>query len=68
MTGVICVINVGMDAKKLLGVVVLVFLGFWMFHDPNGLASTAKDASSHGWHLATQGFNGVINFVGALKS
>lgn len=56
-----------MDAKKLLGVVIVVFLGFWMFTDPNGLAVTAKDAGSHGWDLATQGFTGVIHFVGALN-
>ena len=48
-----------MDTKKLFGVVIVVFLGFWMFTDPNGLATTAKDAGSHGWHLATEAFTGV---------
>ncbi|GAB2984434.1 hypothetical protein [Nocardioides montaniterrae] len=57
-----------MDAKKLIGVVIVVFLGFWMFTDPNGLAVTAKDAGTKGWDLATQLFTGVISFVGALKS
>ncbi|GAB4005873.1 hypothetical protein [Nocardioides ultimimeridianus] len=56
-----------MDAKKLIGVVVVVFLGFWMFTDPSGLAVTAKEAGSNGWHLATQGFTGVIDFVGAFS-
>lgn len=55
-----------MDAKKLIGVVVIVFLGFWMFTDPTGLASTSKTVGSEGWHLATQLFTGVIDFVGAL--
>jgi len=56
-----------MDAKKLLGVAIVVFLGFWMFTDPHGLAVTAKDAGSGGWHLATEAFSGIINFVGDLK-
>ncbi|GAB3862231.1 hypothetical protein GCM10028801_27420 [Nocardioides maradonensis] len=56
-----------MDAKKLIGVVIVVFLGFWMFTDPNGLAVTAKEAGSHGWHLATQAFTGIIDFVGAFS-
>jgi hypothetical protein len=55
-----------MDAKKLIGVVAIVFLGFWMFTDPNGLASTSKTVSSEGWELTTQLFSGVIDFVGAL--
>ncbi|MCL2543149.1 MAG: hypothetical protein FWE71_11925 [Nocardioidaceae bacterium] len=56
-----------MDGKKLLGVVIVVFLGFWMFTDPSGLATTAKGAGSNGWHLTTQAFTGIINFVGDMK-
>ena len=55
-----------MDAKKLIGVVVIVFLGFWMFTDPSGLASTSKTMASGGWDLTTQAFRGVIDFVGAM--
>ncbi len=55
-----------MDAKKLIGVVVVVFLGFWMFTDPAGLASTAKSAGGGGWDLATDFFTGVIDFLDAL--
>ena len=55
-----------MDAKKLAGVVVIVFLGFWMFTDPNGLAATAKTVGGEGWSLTTQLFTGVIDFVGAM--
>ncbi|UUW89243.1 MULTISPECIES: hypothetical protein [Pimelobacter] len=55
-----------MDAKKLIGVVVIVFLGFWMFTDPSGLATTSKEAAGGGWDLATQAFKGVIDFVGAM--
>ncbi|GAA3805905.1 hypothetical protein [Nocardioides panacisoli] len=55
-----------MDTKKLFGLVVVVFLGFWMFTDPNGLAATAKTAGGNGWDLATQAFTGLIDFIGAL--
>ncbi|HWI44445.1 MAG TPA: hypothetical protein VNS81_12560 [Nocardioides sp.] len=56
-----------MDTKKLLGVVVIAFLGFWMFTDPNGLAATSKTAATQGWSLTTQLFTGVIDFVGAMN-
>ena len=50
----------------LIALVVIVFLGFWMFTDPAGLADTSKSAASSGWDLTTQAFNGVIDFVGAM--
>jgi hypothetical protein len=55
-----------MDAKKLIAVVVVVFLGFWMLQDPNGLAETAKDAGGETWSVTEKLFTGVIDFVGAL--
>ncbi|GAA4802390.1 hypothetical protein ACFQ0K_12890 [Nocardioides caeni] len=55
-----------MDAKKLIAVLAVVFLGFWMFTDPDGLAETAKSAGSEGWALTSQAFAGIIDFVGAL--
>lgn len=55
-----------MDAKKLIGVVVIVFLGFWMFTDPNGLAESAKSAGAEAWSLTEQAFAGIIDFLGAL--
>ena len=55
-----------MDAKKLLLLVVLVFLGFWMFTDPSGLADAAKSAGSEGWSLVSDGFRGLIRFIGEL--
>lgn len=53
-------------AKKLVGVVLVVFVGFWMFTDPDGLAETAKSAGSSGWDLTTEAFGGVIDFVGEM--
>ena len=55
-----------MDAKKMIAVLAVVFLGFWMFTDPAGLADTAKSAGSEGWALTTKAFTGIIDFVGAL--
>ncbi|UAL28402.1 hypothetical protein K8W59_10975 [Nocardioides rotundus] len=55
-----------MNAKKLLLVVVVVFLGFWMFTDPSGLADVARNGAGEGWALATDGFRGLIRFLGEL--
>ena len=55
-----------MNAKKALLAVVVVFLGFWMFTDPHGLAVATKDAGGQVWSLSTQLFTAVINFVHAL--
>ena len=55
-----------MDAKKVLLVLVVVFVGFWMFQDPSGLAETAKTGAVAGWGLLTQVFGAIIDFVGAL--
>jgi len=55
-----------MDVKKLVLVLAVVFLGFWMFTDPSGLADVTKSGASNGWALATDGFRGVIRFLGEL--
>lgn len=55
-----------MNAKKLLLGVVVVFLGFWMFTDPNGLAEAARSGGAQIWDLAVQLFQAIIEFLGAL--
>lgn len=55
-----------MKAKKLMLVVVVVFLGFWMFTDPNGLAEAFRNGGAKVWDLATQLFSALIRFFGAL--
>jgi hypothetical protein len=55
-----------MSAKKALLAVVVVFLGFWMFTDPGGLASAAEAAGTQTWDLAQELFQAVIKFFGAL--
>ena len=55
-----------MNAKKAVIVLVVVFLGFWMFTDPNGLAEAATAGADQTWSLAQQLFTAIIDFVGAL--
>lgn len=55
-----------MDAKKLLLALVLVFLGWWMFTDPRGLAEAATTGAGTLWVLTTQLFRAVIHFVDVL--
>jgi hypothetical protein len=55
-----------MDAKKLIALVVIVFVGFWMFTDPAGLAETTKEAAGWIWELTTEVFVNIIDFVAAM--
>lgn len=55
-----------MNGKKALLAVAVVFLGFWMFTDPGGLADAARAGGGGAWQLAEQLFRAVIRFVGAL--
>jgi len=52
--------------KRVVTIVVVVFLGFWMFTDPSGLADMAKEGGSAAWVLATDLFTGVIDFIKQL--
>ena len=52
--------------KKLLILAAVVFLGFWMFTDPTGLADIAKDGSAKGWDLTSQLFTATIDFIKTL--
>ena len=52
--------------KKVVIAVLVVFLGFWLFTDPNGLAATSKSAGSGAWTATESMFRAVIDFVSAL--
>ncbi|QIK75936.1 hypothetical protein [Nocardioides piscis] len=56
-----------MNAKKAVSVLLVVFVGFWMFTDPNGLADAAKAGAGQTWGLTQQLFAAIIDFVGALS-
>ena len=55
-----------MDTKKVLLALLIVFLGFWMFTDPRGLADSAGTAAQSAWGLLVQLFGALINFFDAL--
>jgi hypothetical protein len=55
-----------MDAKKLLLALFVVFLGFWMFTDPRGLADAAGTSADGAWGMTTELFQALIRFFGAL--
>lgn len=57
-----------MDAALKKGVVLLVvvFIGYFLFTDPNGLATTTGDAASALWNGLVQLFDAVIRFLNTL--
>ena len=54
--------------KKGLGLLVVVFVLFYMFTDPNGLALVAKEGGTRGWDMLTQLFHALIRFLNAVLS
>lgn len=54
--------------KKSLALLFVVFVGFYMFTDPNGLAQTTKDGAGALWEALTSLFGALIDFINAIKS
>jgi hypothetical protein len=54
--------------KKGMVVLVVVFIGFYMFTDPNGLAQTTKDGGGALWKALTSLFGALIDFINSFKS
>jgi hypothetical protein len=52
--------------KKLLPALVVLFLGFWMFTDPHGLAHATTSSAGQSWDLSSQMFTALIRFFHAL--
>ena len=52
--------------KKAVIAVLVLFLGFWMFTDPSGLADTSTSAGGQLTDWGEQLFRAVIDFVGEL--
>lgn len=46
--------------KKMIVVLLVVFLGFWMVSDPHGLAVTAQGGGSQLWGLTSDLFRSLI--------
>lgn len=56
-----------MNRKKVLLVLLVLFLGFWMFQDPQGFAASLKSLAGGTWELLTDVFRGLIRFVRELS-
>jgi len=54
--------------KKGVLALVVVFIGFYMFTDPNGLAQTSKEGAGALWQALTSLFGALIDFLNAIKS
>lgn len=54
--------------KKGMAVLVVVFIGFYMFTDPSGLAQTTKDGAGALWQALTTLFAALIDFINSFKS
>ena len=54
--------------KKSMVVLVVVFIGFYMFTDPNGLAQTTKDGGGALWEALSSLFGALIDFIDSFSS
>jgi catechol 2,3-dioxygenase-like lactoylglutathione lyase family enzyme len=54
--------------KKGMVVLVVVFVGFYMFTDPSGLAQTTKDGGGALWEALSSLFGALIDFINSFKS
>jgi hypothetical protein len=52
--------------KKAFPVLLVLFLGFWLFTDPHGFAHATKSSASVTWGLSSQLFTSLIAYFHAL--
>jgi hypothetical protein len=57
-----------MNVKKLILLVGALFIAFWLFQDPQGLADVASTFGEKGWDVTQQLFESVISFVSTISS
>lgn len=55
-----------MKAKKVILILVVGFLLYWMFSDPTSLAGTGESLFTRLWQLIIDFFDATLNFVRAL--
>jgi hypothetical protein len=53
--------------KKGVGLLVIVFLLFWLVQDPSGFAHSAKSTGANLWDLLTKLFDSSISFIKSLS-
>jgi hypothetical protein len=54
--------------KKGLVLLAVVFIGYYMFHDPNGLAADTRNAAGALWDGIGSLFAALLDFIDAIKS
>jgi hypothetical protein len=54
--------------KKGVGLLVILFLGFWLVQDPNGLANSAQNAGSTIWDVMTTLFTSLREFFQSIMN
>jgi hypothetical protein len=54
--------------KKGVGLLLILFLGFWLVQDPNGLANSAQEAVSAIWNLLSTLFNSLREFFMSISN
>ncbi len=54
--------------KKGVGLLVILFLGFWLVQDPSGFADSAKGAFTALWDVLVKLFDSVIRFAQSLSN
>ncbi|GGD29423.1 hypothetical protein [Nocardioides daphniae] len=55
-----------MKAKKVILILLVGFLLYWMFSDPAGLADSGESLFSNLWELLIQLFEALLDFFSAL--
>jgi hypothetical protein len=52
--------------KVLVGVLLVVFVGWWMVQSPDQLAEFTRDGAAWAWDMTETIFGGLSDFLGAL--
>ena len=54
--------------KKGVGLLVILFLGFWLVQDPNGLANSVQNAGNAIWDVLSTLFGSLREFLQSIGS
>jgi hypothetical protein len=61
--------------KKGVGLLVILFLGFWLVQDPNGFADSAENAGTAVWgvlqtvwEIIERLFDGLLSFINSIRN
>ena len=52
--------------KKGVGLLVILFIGFWLVQDPNGLANSLENAGSTVWDVLSTLFTSLREFFSSM--